>query len=209
MEEKKETGKKPNQVAVKMHIPHEDPMLPEVTHWLEAEHWNVLYSLMDQELINRRLPSVKVDVYTRWQDGLKDEEDWTWKENRIYVNPFCLPEYMFLTPGDKHWMNGGSIANRLCIHTPSGTTFHIFRRDYITFGEDFLADKRNIIYKFTYTGEDGTVTPMVIHTQTKELPDDDERDRIKYDILRNGAKWFCEHLAAGNEGHWFGDKFKL
>lgn len=31
---------------------------------------------------------------------------------------------------------------------------------------------------------------------------------IKYDILKNGAKWFCEHLTAGNDGNWFGKAFK-
>lgn len=209
MEENKDSEKKSNQVAVRIHISHEDPILPEETLWLEAEHWGTLYSMMDQELINRRLPTAEVNVYTRWMNGLKNKEDWTWKEDRIYVNPFGYPEYMFLTPGDMHWMNTGSISNRLCIHIPSGTIFHIFSRGYINFGEDFLADRRNILYKFTYTGENGTVTPMVIHTHTKELPDEKEREHIKYNILKNGAKWFCEHLFAGNEGYWLGDKPKM
>ena len=34
---------------------------------------------------------------------------------------------------------------------------------------------------------------------------EDEINHIKYDILKNGAKWFCEHLTAGNDGNWFGN----
>lgn len=204
----KEQETMPNQVAAKLHIPHEDPMLPEETLWFETDHWSTLYALLDQELINRSLDSVRIDIYTRWNDSLHQETDWTYKQTTTYIHPLNYPEYMFLNTSDAVWRNSSDIANRLCIHIPTGTTFHIFRRSNITFGGDFVDDKHNIFYKFTYTGEDGTVTPMIIHSQTREVKSDDEINDIKYSILKNGAKWFCEHLTAGNEGHWFGNKFK-
>ena len=183
-------------------------MLPEKTVWFEADHWATLYAKLDQELINRNLDSARTDLYTRWNDSLSKEEDWTYKHTRTYIHPLFYPEYMFLKTSDDMWRNSYDVANRLCIHIPSGTTFHIFRRSNITFGDNFAEDKQNIFYKFSYTGEDGTVTPMIIHSQTQGVKSDDEIMHIKYDILKNGAKWFCDHLTAGNEGHWFGNEFK-
>lgn len=200
---------KDNQVAVRIYFPHEDPMLPAESVWIEADHWATLYALLDQQLVNRQLAQADIDVYTRWNNSIDKEEDWTFKFRKTFINLFYYPDYMFLTPNDKVWRNSYDCANRLCIHIPSGTCFHIFRRSNLTFGENFIADKQNIFYKFSYTGEDGTVTPMIIHTHTKELLDDDEIRHIKYDILKNGAKWFCEHLQNGNTGHWFGDKYKF
>ena len=208
MEKGKVTEDRSNQVAARLHIPHEDPMLPEETLWFEADHWATLYALLDQELINRSLDSVQIDVYTRWNDSLHQETDWTYKQTTTYIHPLNYPEYMFLNTSDAIWRNSSDIANRLCIHIPTGTTFHIFRRRNITFGGDFVDDKHNIFYKFTYTGEDGTVTPMIIHSQTREVKSDDEINDIKYSILKNGARWFCEHLTAGNDGNWFGNAFK-
>lgn len=197
-----------NKVAVRIHLPHEDPMLPAESVWVEAEHWIPLYALIDQQFIDRQLPHAEVDVYTRWNNSIEKEEDWTFKYRKTYIHPFFIPDYMFLKENDIIWRNTSDIANRLCIHIPTGTCFHIFRRDSISFGEDVIADKQNIFYKFSYTGEDGTVTPMIIHTYTKVLLDDDEIRHIKYDILKNGAKWFCIHLQNGDDGHWFGDKLK-
>lgn len=50
---------------------------------------------------------------------------------------------------------------------------------------------------------------MIIHTHTKEMLDGDEIRHIKYDILKNGAKWLGEHLQNEDTEHWFGDKYKL
>lgn len=208
MEEGKDIGNKTNQVAARIYLPQEDPMLPEETLWFEADHWATLYVLLDQELINRCLDSVQVDVYTRWNDSWNKEKDWTYKHSKTYIHPLRYPEYMFLRTSDAIWRNSYDIADRMCIHIPTGTTFHIFRRSHITFGSAVVEDKHNIFYKFTYTGEDGTVTPMIIHSQTNEVKSEDEINHIKYNILKNGAKWFCEHLTAGNEGNWFGNAFK-
>lgn len=194
-----------NRVAAKVYFPHEDPMLPSETEWIEADHWATLYALLDQKLVDKYCAKAEIDVYTRWDD---EGDEWIFKFRKTYINLFYYPEYMFLRESDRVWRNSYDVANRLCIHIPSGTCFHIFRRNNITFGESVIADKQNIFYKFSYTGEDGTVTPMIIHTYTKELLDDEQIHHIKYDILKNGAKWFCEHLDNGNDGHWFGNKFK-
>ena len=81
------------------------------------------------------------------------------------------------------------------------TTLHFTRHSIITFGSAVVEDKHNIFYKFTYTGEDGTVTSMIIHSQTSEVKCENEINHIKYDILKNRAKRFSEYLTAGNEGN--------
>lgn len=205
MNKDNEIKDKTNQVAARIYFPHEDPMLPAESVWLEAERWPILSNLLEQEMVDRCCAQAEMDVYTRWEGA---EKDWTFKFRKTYINLFYYPDYMFLTPNDKVWRNCYDCANRLCVHVPSGTCFHIFRRNNISFGDSVFEDRRNIFYKFSYTGEDGTVTPMIIHTRTKELLDDDEIRHIKYDILKNGAKWFCEHLQNGGDGVWFGDKAK-
>ena len=203
-----DNANKPNQVAARIYLPQEDPMLPVKTLWFEADHWVTLYAQLDQELVDRVIDSVRMDIYTRWNDSLHQEKDWTYKHTKTYIHPLKYPEYMFLKTSDAIWRNSFDVADRMCIHIPSGTTFHIFHRNKISFGKSVVEDKHNIFYKFTYTGEDGTVTPMIIHTQTNEVKSEDEINHIKYDILKNGAKWFCEHLTAGNDGNWFGNVFK-
>lgn len=199
---------KKNQVAVKVYFKNEDPMLPDETIWLEADHWASLYTLLDQELVNRNVQFARTDIYTRWDTQFKQEEDWTFKESKRYMHPLAYPDYMFLNSCDTVWRNSYDTANRLCIHIPTSTRFHIFRRTAVNFSESMMEDKQNIFYKFSYTGEDGTVTPMIIYTRTEEEKSDEEIRHIKYEILKNGAKWFCKHLDHGNEGHWFGNEFK-
>ena len=114
---------KKNQVAAKLYIPHEDPMLSGKSIWFEAEHWGILYSKLDQELITRKLDFAQIEIYTRWK---KEQIEWTFKYQKTYVNLLSYPEYMFLKMSDKYITNLSDIANRLCIHIPSGTVFHIF-----------------------------------------------------------------------------------
>ena len=194
---------KKNEVAAKLFFPQEDPLLPQETQWVEAENWHVLYSLIDQEMLNRNIAKMEIDIYTRWE--YKKQKDWTLKMHKTYLNLFSYPEYMFLKTSDSIMRNNTDVCNRLCIHIPTGTKFQIFRRTHITFSEKVAQDKHNIFYKFSYTGEDGTVTPMVIHTITTEVKSDEEIRNIKYSILKNGAKWFCDHLTDGWDGTMLGN----
>lgn len=134
MEKGKATEDRSKQVAARVFLPQEDPMLPQETLWFEADHWATLYVLLDQELINRCLDSVQVDVYTRWNDSWSKEKDWTYKHSKTYIHPLKYPEYMFLKTNDAIWRNSSDVADRMCIHIPSGTTFHIFHRNKISFG---------------------------------------------------------------------------
>lgn len=197
-----------NKVAAKVYFPNEDTQLQDDCVWLEADHWSTLYVLLDQALIDRFRAQAEIEVFTRWKDESDNEKDWTFKCRKTYIHPFYVPDYMFLKTSDRVWRNAWDVSNRLCIHIPSGTTFHIYRRSSISFGPAIIEDKRHIFYKFKYIGEDGTVTPLIMHTHTEELLDDKQIRHIKYDILKNGAKWFCEHLQSGNDGHWYGDEFK-
>ena len=43
MEKGNDTGNKTNEVAAKIYLPQEDPMLPEETLWFESDHWATLY----------------------------------------------------------------------------------------------------------------------------------------------------------------------
>jgi hypothetical protein len=207
MDEFMEENKK-NQVAAEIYFPQEDPILPQETAWVEGENWHVLFSLIDQEMLNRNVAKAEIDIYTRWNNTHSKQEDWTFDSHKTYLNLFSYPEYMFLETSSSIMRNHSDICNRLCIHIPSGIKFQIFRRNYINFSEKVAADKRNIFYKFSYTGENGMVTPMIIHTITAEVKDDEQIRHIKYDILKNGAKWFCDHLTDGLDGALFGNNPK-
>ena len=200
---------KRNTVGAKVHFPNEDPKIPTETLWLEAEHWGMLYSLLDQTMIDRFMKEVTVDLYIHEQDNYKDEEYWSFKFRKTYIHPFYTPDYMFLVTSDHILRNNCDVTNRWCIHIPSGMKFHIFRRTSINFGQEIIDDKHNIFYKFKYIAENGMETPMIIHTCTKDVKSDEERKQIKYEILKNGAKWFCEHLQNGHDGHWVGDSLKF
>ncbi|MBQ8189324.1 MAG: hypothetical protein IJZ44_06060 [Lachnospiraceae bacterium] len=196
-----------NKVAAKVYFQNKNHSMPDESVWLEANHWRTLYALLDQVLIDRCQEQAEIDVFTRWKEGQDKEKGWNFKYRKTYIHPFFIPDYMFLKTSDRLWRNTWDVSNKLCIHVPSGTTFHVYRRASITFGPAVMEDKRNIFYKFKYVGDDGTVTPMIIHTHTKELPDDDEIRHIKYEILKNAAQWFCEHLQSGSEGYLLGDEY--
>ena len=91
-----DNANKPNQVAARIYLPQEDPMLPVKTLWFEADHWVTLYAQLDQELVDRVIDSVRMDIYTRWNDSLHQEKDWTYTQTKTYIHPLKYPEYMFL-----------------------------------------------------------------------------------------------------------------
>lgn len=98
MEKDKETKEKFNKVAVRIYFPHEDPMLPPETEWIEADHWATLYALLDQKLVDKYCAKAEIDVYTRWDD---EGDEWIFKFRKTYINLFYYPEYMFLRESDR------------------------------------------------------------------------------------------------------------
>ena len=105
-----DNANKPNQVAAKIYLPQEDPMLPVKTLWFEADHWVTLYAQLDQELVDRVIDSVRMDIYTRWNDSLHQEKDWTSNGN-IYLTKDGMNPRTLLYEYTHLWFNAMQVAN--------------------------------------------------------------------------------------------------
>lgn len=189
-------------VAVKVFIPHEDPMLPEKTLWMEDSSLLDLYSRLSNLLIKHRLPQVRIQRYARPDGG---EGSWIYMDEKKFNHFFYNPKYMMLQDLPSERRLRSNIHNFMCLHTSSGTVIHILVRKWIQFKEISEVNARLVTYKFTYTRENGDVVPLIAAAWLNHEPDAEEIQKYKYDILKGSAIWFCEHLQNTCDQHIFYD----
>ena len=200
VDDKHNADRKPGRVAAKVYIPHEDPMLPGKTVWLEDNDWVDMNIQLSRLTIKYRLEKVEIQRYARPADW---DGDWIYMDNRTFLSNFYTPEFMMLVdlPGQSRFRS--HLHNVMCVHTPSGLVIRILMRNWQEFTEE--GKSYRISYNFNYRFEDGGMKQMMAVTWVKKVLDAERAQKIKYDILKRCAIWFCDYLKVNGTEHNFED----
>ena len=195
----------PAQVGAWVHLPQTDDAVPAEKIWVEGRVWGNFFRELDEILHARQLEKVKVEVYTRWE---KREKDWNFRYEKEYVHILYRPEYMLLKDSDYTLRASGLNDGQMIIHLPTGTIIQFFQREWVNFADDMKEDLHNVFYNFRYIADNENITPMVAFANIGRELNSEEHRHYKDVILKEGAKWFCQHLQNGIGGFGLGDNLK-
>lgn len=133
-----------------------------------------------------------------WDDNLK--EWFVDTEKTYYDSSYTGQEYLLLKDGAHEHRFPTTSIQEMIIHLPSKVVFYVDARVDHLYPEHLLNDPEILFYKFKYTDEDEIVHRFTLCCSLRGNNFSKEKlAEIKENILKPGAKWFCEHYCANNE----------
>lgn len=128
-----------------------------------------------------------------WDDRL---QRWFEDARKCYYHPNTPKEFFLLKNGAHEHRFPSTPMQEIMLYIPKRIVITVLDRDQVNFSEELLSDPNYVFYKFKYNAPGGRVYPFtaLCRMSDEELTPESRTDLID-EVLRPGAKWFCEHLS--------------
>lgn len=148
------------------------------------------YELVKDWIINRNHDNVNMKI-SFWDEKT---QDWYEDSNITFLQPDTESEFYIIENGAHECRLKHSYMQELVLHAPTRTLFIIDERS-TTYLEDTKEDSEVFFYKFKYTTAIGKQYQFTAYCNLRGMnKTPEELSGVKENILRPGAKWFCNHI---------------
>lgn len=154
----------------------------ELTYSNGTEVDNALQELMFKRNCNK----IETEFY-QWHNVL---QEWVLDQKKTYYEPNNHPEFVLLCNGDHEWRYRHTRMQEMIMHLPSKTIFFVDEREFAKYSDETAG---SIFYKFRYEINEKTYR-FITYCPYDHDSNEQEKERIKQEILIPGSKWYCEHI---------------
>ena len=159
-----------------------------------------LHTAIDRQLSKHGLSHTKVDFFKytgypeEYRPFMPGTPGWLPDGSSDFYCHDTLPGYMFLETASHQTCRYGGYFARKCLHVAIRTLFFISERSGVRFSPDIRESPRLVRYPFRYAGRNGSAVRLIAYCFLDGVSCGTDDRASAREILRNGAKWFCDHV---------------
>ena len=152
---------------------------------------NEVEDIIQEILFKQQCESVLVKTYL-WDEYSKK---WYIEKEQTHYAPNTPRDFLLLKEGAHERRFTHTFMQECIIHRQSKLWFCIDATENARYSDDLLNNPEVLFYKFKYTTPSGKVYRFIAMCDMRHSGYSAEQlERVRTEILRPGAMWFCEHI---------------